>query len=90
MSINNALSEIQKEYELSQQKIKYLSDRNAILIKVVATVRQNLERAIKGHADLNQAIYDSIDLCRANFVYLDYSSGKFKQDEPLTDEEKVL
>lgn len=39
---------------------------------------------------LNNAVYDSIDLCRSNLVYLDYSSGQNKQDLPLSDGEKTL
>jgi hypothetical protein len=70
--------------------IKNMEERNSVLTKVVATVRTNLERAIKGHTPVNQAVYDAVDLCRANFKYMDYSSGQIKQDAPLTDQEKIL
>jgi len=35
-------------------------------------------------------VYDSIDLCRASFAYMDYSSGLSKIDPPLTEAEKTL
>ena len=70
--------------------IKSMEEKNSTLVKVIATVRTNLERALKGHIPVNQAIYDSVDLCRANFKYMDYSSGQIKQDPPLTESDKIL
>jgi len=67
-----------------------LCERVHSLIKVVATVRQSLERGVKTPALLNKAVYDSIDLCRANFSYMDGSTGLNKIDPPMTDAEKTL
>lgn len=82
-AITNSLTE-------KDNAIKSMEERNSSLTKVLATVRTDLERAIKGHIPLNKAVYDSVDLCRANFKYMDYSSGQIKQDPPLLDSEKIL
>lgn len=90
MNTIEAISIIQTNLIEKDSIIKSMEERNSALIKVIATVRTNLERAIKGHIPVNQAIYDSVDLCRANFKYMDYSSGKIKQDPPLTESDKIL
>jgi hypothetical protein len=90
MNTIEAISIIQTHLIEKDSMIKSMEERNSVLIKVVATVRTNLERAIKGHIPLNQAVYDAVDLCRANFKYMDYSSGQIKQDSPLTESDKIL
>ena len=90
MNTIEAISIIQTNLIEKDSMIKSMEERNSALTKVVATVRTNLERAIKGHAPLNQAVYDSVDLCRANFKYMDYSSGQIKQDPPLSESDKTL
>lgn len=90
MNTIEAIWTIQNSLLEKDNLIKSMEERNSALIKVVATVRTNLERAIKGQAPLNQSVYDSVDLCRANFKYMDYSSGKIKQDAPLNDSDKIL
>lgn len=90
MNTIEAIWTIQNSLVEKDNLIKSMEQRNSALTKVLATVRTNLERAIKGHIPLNQAVYDAVDLCRANFKYMDYSSGEIKQDPPLTDQEKIL
>jgi hypothetical protein len=90
MNTIEAISIIQTNLIEKDSMIKSMEERNSALTKVVATVRTNLERAIKGHIPLNQAVYDAVDLCRANFKYMDYSSGQIKQDPPLTESDKIL
>jgi len=90
MNTIEAISVIQNNLIEKDSMIKSMEERNSALTKVVATVRSNLERAIKGHIPLNQAVYDAVDLCRANFKYMDYSSGQTKQDPPLTESDKIL
>jgi hypothetical protein len=90
MNTIDAISTIQNALVEKDHLIKNMEERNSSLTKVVATIRTNLERAIKGHIPLNQAVYDSVDLCRANFKYMDYSSGQIKQDPPLNDSDKIL
>jgi len=90
MNTIDAISTIQNALVEKDHTIKSMERRNSSLTKVVATIRSNLERAIKGHIPLNQAVYDVVDLCRANFKYMDYSSGQIKQDPPLADSDKIL
>jgi hypothetical protein len=90
MNTIEAISVIQTNLIEKNNMIKSMEERNSALTKVVATIRTNLERAIKGHAPLNQAVYDAVDLCRANFKYMDYSSGQIKQDPPLSESDKIL
>jgi hypothetical protein len=90
MNTIEAISVIQTNLIEKDNAIKNMEERNSALIKVVATIRTNLERAIKGHVPLNQAVYDAVDLCRANFKYMDYSSGQIKQDPPLSESDKIL
>jgi hypothetical protein len=90
MNTIEAISVIQSNLIEKDNMIKSMEERNSALTKVVATVRSNLERAIKGHIPLNQSVYDAIDICRANFKYMDYSSGQIKQDPPLTESDKIL
>lgn len=90
MNTIDAINIIQNSLIEKDRAIKSMEERNSSLTKVVATIRSNLERAIKGHIPLNQAVYDAVDLCRANFKYMDYSSGQIKQDPPLADSDKIL
>ena len=90
MNTTDAINLIQSSLLEKDAIIKTMEQRNSQLVRVVATVRTNLERAIKGHTPLNQAVYDAVDLCRANFKYMDYSSGQIKQDPPLNESDKIL
>ena len=90
MNTIDAIWTIQNALVEKDHIIKNMEERNSSLIKIVATIRTNLERAIKGHTPLNQSVYDAVDLCRANFKYMDYSSGQIKQDPPLSDSDKIL
>lgn len=84
------LRELEDNINAKDKQISDLCERVHSLIKVVATVRQSLERGVKTPALLNKAVYDSIDLCRANFSYMDGSTGLNKIDPPLTEAEKTL
>ena len=90
MNTIDAINTIQLTLLEKDNLIKNMEQKNSQLTRVVATIRTNLERAIKGHIPLNQAVYDAVDLCRANFKYMDYSSGQIKQDPPLTESDKTL
>jgi hypothetical protein len=90
MNTIDAINTIQNSLIEKDNLIGRMSDKNSQLVKVIATIRTNLERAIKGHTSLNQAVYDAVDLCRANFKYMDYGSGQIKQDPPLSESDKIL
>lgn len=90
MNTIDAINFLKQNLEDQERRISEMEKRNSILTKVVATVRSNLERSLKNPSLLNQFVYESIDLCRANFKYMDYSSGQIKQDPPLNDTDKTL
>lgn len=90
MNIATNLAEIQNSFDDLRRKISSYEKKHSDLVRVVATVLQKLERSLKNPSLLNQAVYDSIDLCRENFSYMDYSSGQIKQDDPLKESEKIL
>lgn len=90
MNIATNLAEIKNSFDDLNRKISSYEKKHSDLVRVVATVLQKLERSLKNPSLLNQAVYDSIDLCRANFSYMDYSSGQIKQDDPLKESEKIL
>lgn len=90
LKVTRLLHEVENEILIADRKIKDLVDRNSNLIRVLATIRQTLERTLKNPANLNEAVYNSINLCRANLVYTDGSTGNNKIDSPLTEEEKTL
>jgi len=61
MNTIDAINVIQTSLNEKDNLITRMSDKNSQLIKVIATIRTNLERAIKGHTPLNQAVYDAVD-----------------------------
>ncbi len=73
-----------------ERNINRLAERNSNLFKALATIKTSLERALKQPSNLNQAIYDSINLARTLTPYTEASTGKVKIDPPLTEEEKTL
>lgn len=85
-----ALSIIQNSLEEKDRCIRQMEQKNSQLTRVLCNIRTSLERSLKNHSLLNQAIYDAIDQCRANFKYMDYSSGQIKQDPPLSNTDKIL
>lgn len=90
MCVQQLLNSISNEFTEQEKRIKTLSDRNIALTKIIATIRLSLEKTLKNPELLNQSIYESIDLCRANFSYMNYSTGKVVTDPPLTEAEKTL
>ena len=73
-----------------ERNINQLVERNIVLFKALATIKTSLERALKQPANLNQAVYDSINLARSLTPYTEASTGKVKVDSPLNEEEKTL
>lgn len=90
MNIKTSLQDIQDAFDQKDILLSKLEAKNSRLIKALSTIRQQLERSLKNPSILNESVYQSIDLCRANLVFLDYSTGIFKQDTPLSSDEKVL
>jgi|LakMenEpi03Aug12_release.lakeMendotaPanAssembly.Ray.scaffolds.fasta_scaffold61293_4 hypothetical protein len=65
------------------------AEHNLELLKTLAVIKTNLERAVKQQPNnLATAVYDSIDLARKFTPYT--NNGKIQYDPPLTDAEKTL
>ena len=90
MNILESINNIQSYIDQQQENNRKISERNCDLIKVLATIRTSLERSLKDHKKLNEAVYESINLCRQNLIYTEMSTGVNKIDPPLKDEEKTL
>jgi len=90
MNIIQKLGDIQNEFDQLSNRISKSAEKNSRLIKALANIRTELERALKNHKNLNQAVYNSINICRENLMYTEMSTGINKIDPPLTEEEKTL
>lgn len=90
MNTFEAISTIQNSLLEKDTKIRNMEQRTSQLTRVLCNIRTSLERSLKNPSLLNAAVYDAIDQCRANFKYMDYSSGQTKQDPPLSESEKNL
>jgi hypothetical protein len=74
--------------EMENKHLKTV-EHNLELLKALATIKTNLERAVKQQPNnLVNAVYDSIDLARKFTPYT--NNGKIQYDPPLTDAEKTL
>lgn len=74
--------------EIENKHLKTV-EHNLELLKALATIKTNLERAVKQQPNnLANAVYDSIDLARKFTPYT--NNGKIQYDPPLTDAEKTL
>lgn len=86
------LGELETHFAEDRAKIARLSEENIRLMKIIGSIRSNLERAAKTKdlAKIFPAICDSVDLIRKEIGFHDYSSGKVMYDPPLTEVEKSL
>lgn len=83
-SANNILAEVVS----LERNYHQMVERNATLLKSLATIKSNLERALKQPQSLNNAVYESIDIARSVTPYT--NAGKLIFDPPLTEAEKNL
>jgi hypothetical protein len=90
MNIIENIGKIQLHFIQQEEKIKKSVDRNCELIKILAIIRTNLERSLKDPKKLNEAVYESINLCRKSLIFTEMSTGLSKIDPPLKEEEKTL
>lgn len=90
MNIITHINEIQSHILTQEDKIKKSVEKNCVLIRALASIRTELERSLKNPKNLNQAVYNSINICRENLLYTEMSTGVNKFDPPLTEEEKTL
>jgi hypothetical protein len=65
-------------------------EKNNDLFKILATVKNDLEKTLKKPESLKDTVYQCIDLLRANTPYYSTNDGTTKIDPPLTPEQKTL
>ena len=90
MNISSLLSQVESEVSILQRDNQKLVERNLSLFKILATVKNDLEKTLKKPETLFGTVYQCIDLLRANTPYYSTTEGTTKVDPPLTDEQKTL
>lgn len=88
--INKLLNEIQTEINTLNTERQKTAERNIALFKVLATVKNELEKTLKKPETLKETVYGCINLLRENTPYYSTNEGKTKVDPPLTEEQKTL
>ncbi len=89
-NILNLLRQIESEYEAQARENRKTIERNIEFFKIMATVKNDLERTLKKPEILKETVYNCINLLRANTPYFSATEGVNKVDPPLTDEQKTL
>lgn len=90
MNIIQLLSQIQSEFETLQKNHSRSSEKNLELFRILATVKNDLEKTLKKPETLKDTVYNCINLLRANTPYYSATEGTNKIDPPLTDEQRTL
>ena len=86
--VQTSANTILAELVVLERNYQSMVERNASLVKGLATIKSLLERTLRQPQNLNDAVYESINLARSLTPYT--NSGKIVIDPPLTEEEKVL
>jgi hypothetical protein len=86
--VKSILDQINNLFEQENKRNRVLSEKNNNYYKILATVKNDLERAIKNPSNLLDVVCNCVDLLRANTPYYSTDLGGNKIDPPLTDEEK--
>lgn len=84
------LSKIQSDLEVLQVVHNKTVERNVDYFKIMATVKNELEKTLKKPETLKEVVYKCIDMLRAETPYYSAMEGINKIDPPLTDEQKTL
>ncbi len=71
-----------------QSKIEKIYNELEEYIKALFSIRNTLQRVLKNPENMNQAIFDCIDIARSVTPYSKNYGETFSVDPPLTDEEK--
>lgn len=90
MIVSNLLHQIENEFTDLQRNHQKTVEKNNNLFKILATVKNDLEKTLKNPESLKDTVYQCIDLLRANTPYYSTNEGITKVDPPLTDEQKTL
>jgi len=89
-STTSLLSGLESNFRSLEKDLSDRAERNLHLFKILATVKNELERTLKKPETLNDTVYACIDLLRANTPYFSANEGVNKVDPPLSDSEKTL
>lgn len=89
-NIQNLLRQLESEYILEKANHQKTVDRNCELFKILATVKNDLEKTLKKPESLKETVYGCINLLRANTPYYSTNEGCNKIDPPLTEDQKTL
>jgi chromosome segregation ATPase len=84
------LGEIDNLINDQKRKISNLVEKNSDLIRALAKIKTDLERALKDKSKLNDAVYGAINIARNLTPYSSDYGLSHKIDDPLSDSEKTL
>lgn len=89
-NISELLHQIQSKFDSMSANFSRTAEKNNDLFKILATVKNELEKTLKKPETLKDTVYNCIDLLRANTPYYSATEGTNKIDPPLSDEQKTL
>jgi hypothetical protein len=89
-AISKLLNEIQSETNKINSERQKSVEKNIELFKILATVKNDLEKTLKKPEILHEIVYKCINLLRENTPYFSTNEGRTKIDPPLTEEQKTL
>lgn len=84
------LHRIESELFTLNNDHKKTVDKNIEYFKIMATVKNDLEKTLKKPETLYDTVYKCIDLLRFHTPYYSTNEGVTKIDPPLTDEQKTF
>ena len=90
MKTISLLRELELDIQELNKKCLDLSERNNDFFKIMATVKNDLEKTLKKPEILKETVYNCINLLRENTPYYSATEGHSKTDPPLTNEQKTL
>lgn len=85
-NINHIVDHIYNVEKLYSQSCEH----NAVLLKVCATVKNDLERGLKNPKNLLDNVYKLIDMCREVTPHYAIDQNRTVVDPPLTEDEKEI
>lgn len=88
--VSSLLNQIEKEFDQLSRNYQNLSERYNDLFRILATVKNELEKTLKKPDTLKETVYGCIDLLREHTPYYSSTEGINKIDPPLTEEQKTL
>lgn len=86
----NLIHKLETEVSLRELEHHKTTEKNIFLFKVLATVKNDLEKTLKNPDSLKEVVYNCINLLREHTPYYSANEGKNKIDPPLSEEEKTL